>query len=302
MLSGGVGGAKLARGLAALDDVQLTVIVNVGDDDRIYGLSISPDIDTVIYTMAGREGPHGWGLADDPFVAMDALDALPIEATFRIGDRDLATNLFRTDRLLAGWSLTWVTTALASAFGVEATILPVTDDPIRTEVRIAGQGWISFQEYFVNRRHADDVLDVTFRGAGFSRPAPGVGEALAKADAIVIGPSNPILSVWPILAVPGVADSIGNQRRVVAVSPLIEGKALKGPAAQILDSLGFSSDTTGIAAAYGSLLSDLVVDESDFDHSPPFKTPRLHATDTRMPNTDESKRLARFLVDLLSAS
>ena len=123
MLSGGVGGARLARGLAAVTDVDLTVIVNVGDDERIYGLSVSPDIDTVIYTMAGREGPHGWGLRDDSFTVMGAMDALPIDTTFRIGDRDIATNLFRTDRLAGGWSLTWVTTALASAFGVPATVL-----------------------------------------------------------------------------------------------------------------------------------------------------------------------------------
>ena len=263
LLSGGVGGAKLARGLAALPDVQLTVVVNVGDDDRIYGLSVSPDIDTVIYTMAGREGPQGWGLVDDPFVTMDALDALPIDATFRIGDRDLATNIFRTDRLLAGWSLTWVTTAVASAFGVEASILPATDDPLRTEVRVPGSGWISFQEYFVNRRHADEVLDVTFRGAGFCRPAPGVMEALARADAIVIGPSNPILSIWPILAVPGVADTIGNQRQVIGVSPLIGGSALKGPASRVMTSLGFSSDNEGVVATYGGLLTDLIIDESD---------------------------------------
>ena len=146
MLSGGVGGARFARGLASISGVDLTVVVNVGDDDRIYGLKVSPDLDTVIYTLAGREGRQGWGLQDDPFTVMAAMEALPIDTTFRIGDRDLATNLFRTDRLAAGWSLTWVTTALASAFGVPATVLPATDDLLRSEIKVAKEGWISFQE------------------------------------------------------------------------------------------------------------------------------------------------------------
>ncbi len=191
MLSGGVGGARLARGLAALTDVDLTVIVNVGDDERVYGLSVSPDIDTVIYTMAGREGPHGWGLRKDSFTVMGAMDPLPIDTTFRIGDRDIATNLFRTDRLTGGWSLTWVTTALASAFGVPATVLPATDDPLRSQLKVAGGDWISFQDYFVVRGHTDEVEDIRFEGAGFCRPAPGVIEAIEASDALIIGPSNP---------------------------------------------------------------------------------------------------------------
>jgi LPPG:FO 2-phospho-L-lactate transferase len=297
MLSGGVGGAKLARGLAAIPGTELTVIANVGDDDRIYGLAVSPDIDTIIYTLAGREGPQGWGLAHDPFAAMTALDALPIDATFRIGDGDLATNLFRTDRLLAGWSLTWVTTALASAFGIAATILPVTDDPLRTEVRVAGEGWISFQEYFVTRRHADEVIDVRFRGAGFCRPAPGVMEALARCDAVVIGPSNPVLSIWPILAVPGVADAIAAHDRVIGVSPLIGGTALKGPAHRVLASMGHTADTAGIVSSYSGLLTDLVIDQSD-DEGNTSKRPRIHTTDTRMDDLDASTRVARRVLDI----
>lgn len=297
LLSGGVGGAKLGRGLAAVNGVDLTVIVNVGDDDRIYGLSVSPDIDTVIYTMAGSEGPQGWGLADDPFVAMKALDALPIDTSFRIGDGDLATNLFRTERLLAGWSLTWVTTALASAFGVAATILPVTDDPLRTEVRIPSAGWVSFQEYFVGRGHADEVDDVRFRGAGFCRPAPGVMEALVDSDAIVIGPSNPILSVWPILAVPGIADAIAAHHNVICVSPLIGGAALKGPAHRVMQSLGLASDTSGIVSAYEGLLNDIVIDQSDAAEATASGPPRIHLTDTRMPDMEGSMRLAQFVVD-----
>lgn len=302
LLSGGVGGAKLGRGLAAINGVELTVIVNVGDDDRIYGLSVSPDIDTVIYTMAGREGPLGWGLADDPFVAMKALDALPIDASFRIGDGDLATNLFRTDRLLAGWSLTWVTTALASAFGIAATILPATDDPLRTEVRIPEAGWVSFQEYFVGRSHADEVVDIRFRGAGFCRPAPGVMEALANCDAIIIGPSNPILSIWPILAVPGVADTIASHQSVVGISPLIGGTALKGPAHKVLQSLGVGSNTAGIISAYDGLLTDMLIDQSDVDDVVGGARPRIHLTDTRMPDLEGSVKLAQTVVNLASSA
>lgn len=297
MLSGGVGGAKLARGLAALPGHELTVIANVGDDDRIYGLAVSPDIDTIIYTMAGREGPQGWGLSGDGFEAMTALDALPIDATFRIGNNDLATNLFRTDRLLAGWSLTWVTTALASAFGIAATILPVTDDPLRTEVRVVDEGWISFQEYFVSRRHADELSDVRFRGSGFCRPAPGVMEAIAASDVIVIGPSNPVLSIWPILAVPGVADTIGAHERVIGVSPLIGGMALKGPAHRVLVSMGHGADTAGVISSYSGLLTDLVIDESDANDDR-GKRPRIHTSDTRMDDLAASTKLAARVLEI----
>ncbi|MBA3360832.1 MAG: 2-phospho-L-lactate transferase [Acidimicrobiia bacterium] len=297
MLSGGVGGAKLARGFAAMPGHELTVIANVGDDDRIYGLAVSPDIDTIIYTMAGREGPQGWGLAEDPFFAMDALDTLPIDASFRIGDGDLATNLFRTDRLLAGWSLTWVTTALASSFGIAATILPVTDDPLRTEVRVPGEGWISFQEYFVRRRHTDEVGDVRFRGSGFCRPAAGVIEALAGADVIVVGPSNPVLSIWPILAVPGVADTIDAHDRVIGVSPLISGTALKGPADRVLVSMGHSADTAGVISSYSGLLTDLVVDDSDAP-AMSSKRPRIHTAATRMDDLAASTKLAARVLEI----
>lgn len=297
MLSGGIGGAKLARGFAALPDHELTVIANVGDDDRIYGLAVSPDIDTIIYTMAGREGPQGWGLADDPFAAMKALDSLPIDATFRIGDSDLATNLFRTDRLLAGWSLTWVTTALASAFGIAATILPVTDDPLRTEIRIPGEGWISFQEYFVHRRHADEVSDVRFRGSGFCRPAPGVMEALAQSDVVVIGPSNPVLSIWPILAVPGVADTIASHELVIGVSPLIGGSALKGPAHRVLESMGHGANTAGVVSSYSGLLTDLLIDESDHQVDT-GKRPRIHTANTRMDDLAASTKVAQRVLEI----
>lgn len=296
MLSGGVGGARLARGLAAVTDVDLTVIVNVGDDERVYGLSVSPDLDTVIYTMAGREGPHGWGLRNDSITVMGAMDALPIDATFRIGDRDIATNLFRTDRLMGGWSLTWVTTALASAFGVPATVLPATDDPLKTQLRVAGGEWISFQDYFVVRGHTDEVEDIRFEGAGFCRPAPGVIEAIEASEALIIGPSNPVLSIWPMLAVPAIGEAVARKRRVIAVSPLIGGSALKGPAHRILASLGYGTGTAAVTASYGGLLTDLVIDNTDADDASEVTKPWIHVTDTRMPDLDASTRLAEMII------
>jgi LPPG:FO 2-phospho-L-lactate transferase len=300
MLSGGVGGALLARGLAAVTGVELTVIVNVGDDERIYGLSVSPDIDTVIYTMSGREGPHGWGLRDDPFTVMAALDALPIDTTFRIGDRDIATNLFRTDRMAGGWSLTWVTTALASAFGVPATVLPATDDPLRSQVKVAGGEWISFQEYFVVRRHADEIEDIRFEGAGFCRPAPGVVEAIEASDALIIGPSNPVLSIWPILAVPAIGEAVAHKTRVMAVSPLFAGSALKGPAHRVLSALGYGTGTSAVIGSYGGLLTDILIDNADSDDAAGVKKPKVHVTDTRMPDLAGSTRVAQVVVDAIN--
>jgi len=297
MLSGGVGGALLARGLAAITDVDLTVIVNVGDDERIYGLLVSPDIDTVIYTMSGREGPHGWGLRDDPFTVMASMDALPIDTNFRIGDRDIATNLFRTDRLAGGWSLTWVTTALASAFGVPATVLPATDDHLKSQLKVANGDWISFQEYFVVRHHSDEVEDIRFDGAAFSKPAPGVIEAIEASDALIIGPSNPVLSIWPILAVPAIGEAVAQKSRVMAVSPLIGGSALKGPAHRILSALGYGTGTSAVIGSYGGLLTDLVIDSSDVDDANGVKRPRIHVADTRMPDLASSTRLAQVIVD-----
>jgi len=194
MLSGGVGGARLARGLAAVPGVDLTVIVNVGDDEQVYGLNISPDLDTVVYTLAGVEGPEGWGRSHDRFRVMHHLAGFEVDTSFRLGDADLATNLFRTARLAEGWPLSRITEAVAGAFGLTARILPATDDNLRTQL-LTADGWRTFQDYFVLRRHADDVLDIRFVGASESSPAPGVLEALAATEAVIIGPSNPVLSI-----------------------------------------------------------------------------------------------------------
>jgi LPPG:FO 2-phospho-L-lactate transferase len=299
LLSGGVGGARLARGLAAVTGIDLTVVVNIGDDERVYGLDVSPDLDTVIYTMAGREGPHGWGLAGDTFTLMDALDGLPLDTSFRIGDRDAATNLFRTDRLAAGWSLTWVTTALASTFGVAADVLPASDDPVRTKVLTPEGEWLGFQDYFVARRHQDEVIDVRFEGAPFSRPAPGVLEAIHRAEVVIIGPSNPILSIWPILSVPGIADAVASQQRVVGVSPLIGGTAIKGPAHRVLTSMGLPAGNAGVVAAYGGMLTDLFIDNADADDAGRGEPPRWHVTDTKIPDLESATRLGEEMLATL---
>ena len=296
-LSGGVGGARMLRGLAMLEDVEVTAIVNVGDDEMIYGLAVSPDIDTVIYTLAGQEGPQGWGLAQDSNSVMDSMEKFPIDTWFSIGDADLATNLFRTARLGQGWTLSQITTAQAAVFGVTASVLPVTDDPVRTEVRLEDEEWISFQTYFVDRRHQGDVVDVRFLGAWAARPAPGVLDAVRQADVVVIGPSNPPLSIWPILTVPGVADAVGDAQRVVAVSPLFSGRPLKGPADVVMRGLGLPHGNRGVLAAYDGLLDELVVDLADASDIDEIDTAvELRALDTRIADADSAAALAAELV------
>jgi LPPG:FO 2-phospho-L-lactate transferase len=291
MLSGGVGGARLARGLAAVTD-GLTVIVNVGDDEVVYGLAVSPDVDTVTYTLAGIEGAAGWGLRDDTFEVMDALAATGTDTTFRLGDRDLAHCLARTMALDGGAALSEVTGESAKRLGITAKILPVTDDPLRTMVGTAEGEWLRFQDYFVARRHRDVVTELRFDGAAAAKPAPGVLEAIADAEVVIIGPSNPPLSIWPILAVPGVREAV-TERRVVAVSPLIGGAAVKGPAAGVLRSLGFAAGSAGVVAAYGGLIDTLVVDNADA--ADVVAGVEIVATDTRIATPQASIRLASSL-------
>lgn len=293
-LSGGVGGARLGRGLAALPDVELTIVVNVGDDAENHGLYISPDLDTVVYTLAGLEGPYGWGRAGDTFNFNDELARFGIDNRFQLGDRDLALKLYRT-RQLEIEALSKVTQSIARSFGVMAEILPATDDRLRTLVRIES-GWISFQEYFVERRHRDEVLELRFEGAEEATPAPLVLETIEQADLIVIGPSNPPLSIWPILSVPGVRDAISRHASVTAVSPLIGGAALKGPADRVMVSLGLPPGNPGVAAAYDGLLTRLIIDRSDFGLIGPTVDLEVIPTDTLITDSEEARRLASFVV------
>lgn len=301
LLSGGVGGARLARGLAAaLPSAALTVVVNVGDDEEIYGLHVSPDLDTVAYTLAEREGPQGWGLAGDTFAVMGHLAALGIDTRFRIGDADLAANLARTAALRAGEALSAVTAPLAAALGIACRLLPATDDTLRTRVRTTAGEWLRFQEYFVLRGHRDPVAEVRYEGADAARPAPGVLEAIAAAAAVVIAPSNPPLSIWPILAVPAIRRAAAAAPRVIAVSPLFGGRALKGPADRVMATLGLPPGNAGVLAAYQGLLTDLVVDAGDAADATALGggTVRIHAADTRIAHPADAARFARWLLDL----
>ena len=270
VLAGGVGAARFLRGL--LDVVppeDVTAIVNVGDDLVLHGLHISPDLDTVTYTLAGAINPEtGWGLAGETWQAMTTLEQYGGEAWFRLGDRDLGTHLYRTQRLQSGATLSEVTGEIARAWGLGLRLLPVTDDPLRTMVTIADEGEVSFQEYFVGRQHSVPVSSVRFAGADTATAGPDVIEAIEKADVIVIAPSNPIVSIGPVLAVPGVREAVVARRdRTVAVSPIVAGAALKGPADRMLRELGHEPSVVGVARMYAELASVLVVDEADMRSS-----------------------------------
>jgi LPPG:FO 2-phospho-L-lactate transferase len=299
LLSGGVGGARAARGFAGvLAPDELTVIGNVGDDDLMYGVLVSADLDTIVYTLAGVEGPHGWGRAGDTFTVMDALAALGTDTTFRLGDLDLATCLLRTAALGAGEPLSSVTARIAAALGVEHRVVPATDDPLRTRLRAVSGRWMSFQEYFVLHAQADEVAEVVFDGAETATAAPGVVDAITHADLVVVAPSNPVLSVWPILAVGEIAQAVADAKRVVAVSPLFRGKALKGPADRVMASLGLLPGTLGVLEAYRGLLSDLVVDVGDAADVGLSEDVRIHALDTRIADRASAARLAREVLEL----
>jgi LPPG:FO 2-phospho-L-lactate transferase len=245
---------------------ELTAIVNVADDVELHGLHISPDLDTIVYTVSGAIDPdRGWGLAGETWHAMEALARFPkARAWFNLGDRDLATHLYRTDRLRGGATLSEVTAEITSAWALECRLLPVSDDPVRTRLTVDGDGEIGFQEYFVQRQHGVVVSRVRFDGAATARPGPGVLDALETAERIVIAPSNPIVSIEPVLVVPGVRSGVQARRDdVVAVSPIIAGAALKGPADRLLVELGHESSVVGVARLYAPLASVLVIDEAD---------------------------------------
>ena len=265
-LAGGVGAARFLRGLVeVVAPSDVTAIVNVGDDIVLHGLHISPDLDTVTYTLAGAIDPErGWGLAGETWAAMDALARYGGQTWFRLGDRDLATHLYRTQRRGEGALLSDVTAEIAAAWKLGLRLIPVTDDRLETRVTVAGEGEIGFQEYFVGRQHAVAAESVRFVGAEVATPAPGVLEAIALADAIIVCPSNPIVSIGPVLAVPGVEEAVRSRRdRVVAVSPIIAGHALKGPADRLLVELGHEASVVGVARLYAPFVSTLVVDEAD---------------------------------------
>lgn len=290
--------ARALSGTLAPD--RLTVVVNVGDDDYMYGAHVAADLDTVTYTLAGIEGPHGWGIANDTFAVMDALASRGVNTTFRLGDRDLATCLSRSEALATGVTLSEVTTEIAESYGVRERVMPATDDRIQTRVLIQDGTWLSFQEYFVVRGHQDTVMALDYAGIAASNPAPGLLTAITEADLVVIAPSNPPLSIWPILQIPGVADAVADARQVIAVSPLFSGKALKGPAERVMASLGHAPGSAGILEAYDGLLSTLIVDASDAADTRLSTTrTRVIAADTRIVDPRMGRRFGRWLTDTM---
>lgn len=301
VLCGGVGAARLLTGLVdVVDRAELTAIVNVGDDMELHGLHISPDLDTVVYTVSGQVSrERGWGLEGETWQAMDMIRRYGGADWFSLGDRDLGTHLFRTDRLSQGRALHEVTGDIARAWGLDFTILPVTDDRLRTMVTVAGEGEITFQEYFVRRAHSVPVSAVRFDGAERTRPAPGVLEALSSADRIVVAPSNPAVSIDPLLAVPGVADELRRRRDVVVgVSPIVGGKALKGPADRLLVELGREASALGVAQWYQEIVGTLVVDRVDEALCPAIENLgiRAVATETIMAEPGVTRALARRVI------
>lgn len=292
----------MARALSsAVAPDRLTVVVNVGDDDYMYGSHVAADLDTVTYTLAGIEGPHGWGVRDDTFHVMKALETRGVDTTFRLGDRDLATCLMRTALLRQGEPLSAVTARIGESLGVAARILPASDDTIATCVQIEDGTWLTFQDYFVRRQHRDEVMALRYDGIDTAQPGPGVISAIEDADLVVIAPSNPPLSIWPIINIPAIRETLAGATRTVAVSPLFGGKALKGPAARVMVSLGLPAGTPGILAAYENLLSALVVDVQDeADLSLTTPATEVVATDTRMTTPIEAERFGAWLMDTMA--
>ncbi|HUG99973.1 MAG TPA: 2-phospho-L-lactate transferase [Gammaproteobacteria bacterium] len=295
VLSGGVGGAKFVLGLSrVLDPAQLTVIANTGDDFEHLGLAISPDIDTILYTLAGLLDPErGWGRRDETWIFMEALERLGGETWFRLGDGDLALHVERTRRLAGGATLSDVTAHLACRLGVGPRVLPMSDDPVRTRLRTP-DGWLDFQDYFVRCRCEPPVHEIRYDGADTAAPTAAVLAALSdpRLRAIIIGPSNPLLSIGPILAIPGIRAALANQSApVVAVSPIIAGQAIKGPAAKMMRELGLLSSAEGVARGYEDLIDAFVVDPVDAKATFPSAI-RVLAAPALMKTIGDRERLA----------
>ncbi|MDQ3044254.1 MAG: 2-phospho-L-lactate transferase [Chloroflexota bacterium] len=300
-LAGGVGGAKLAQGLAlATPASELTVVVNTADDFDLYGLRICPDLDTVLYTLAGLANPAtGWGIAGDTFITLGAIARLGRDPWFRIGDQDLATHILRTERLRAGAKLTETIAELAVAFGVASKVLPMCDLAVATMVDTPA-GQLTFQDYFVARRQRDEVLGVSFTGIDDAVMTREVADALDAAGLVIFCPSNPIVSIGPILAVPGMRDALRRTTvPVVAVSPIVQGKALKGPADKMLASLGHDVSAYGVARLYEGVVDAMVVDQRDADLVSSIEAlgMRVMCTDTIMGDATDRARLAAEVVD-----
>lgn len=299
-LAGGIGAAKLLLGLSrVMPPENLTAIVNTGDDAEFHGLRICPDLDTVTYTLAGVVNPStGWGLAGDTFEAMRWLGRYGRETWFNLGDRDLATHIHRTALLHAGASLSEATESIRRALDVGVRILPMSDAPVRTVVS-TDMGRLAFQEYFVRERAQPRVKEISFEGAENAAPAPGVPGAIQSADAIIICPSNPLISVGPILAVPGIRQALSAHRnRVIAVTPIVGGKSLKGPSDKMLAEMGTEVSALGVARMYQDFAGHFVLDECDTTLKSSIETlgMRVILAPTIMQNDEQKQRLAEIIL------
>jgi len=311
-LAGGVGAARFLRGLVRVVPPEDVVVVgNTGDDEIFFGLHVCPDLDTVTYTLAGTVGATGWGMAGDTFRALEALAHYGEPAWFRLGDADLATHLCRTARLRAGATLSEVTAEIALAFGLKSRLVPMSDDRVATRIQTPGGPGVSpeepgptlaMQEWFVRDRTAPAIAAVHFEGAASARPAPGVLEAIAEADAVLLCPSNPVISIGPILAVPGLRKAVAARRdRVVGVSPIIHGAPVRGPADRLMAAVGLDVSCAGVAAAYADICGTLLVDTSDAARMPDVEAHGVRAVvaPLLMRDAEGAERLARSALESL---
>lgn len=303
VLAGGVGAARFLDGLVrVIDPAGITAIVNTGDDEDFYGLRVCPDIDTILYTLSGDGNERqGWGRKDETFAVIKELEVLGEESWFMIGDRDFATHIHRSNLLKQGQTLTGITADLAERFSVPITLLPMSDERIRTLVTTP-DGAIPFQEYFVKRHFADKAISIRFAGVEKAKPTPSVLIAIRQADAIIVAPSNPIVSIGTILAVPGIRQAVRDSDATkIAISPIIAGRAIKGPAGRMMDELGMGSSAYGVAKYYWDLLNFFVIDRQDAGLETDIKELGISVVvaDTIMKDTAAKKALAKTVIDSL---
>ena len=300
-LAGGVGAARFLRGLVrVINPANLCIIVNTGDDEEFFGLSVSPDIDTITYTLADAvDHSKGWGLPDESFRCLESLKRYYPDTWFGLGDTDLATHLFRTQQLRQGKTLTEVTAAIAESWGVKATVLPMSNDPVRTVVHTQA-GALPFQEYFVKGRGEGNVKKVELRGIENALAAPGVCDAIRSAQLVILPPSNPIVSIGPIIGLPGVRESLQETPApIIGISPLVAGKPIKGPADRMLSGLGIEASAAGVAGMYTDFLDSFVIDTQDAGQQARLEAQGLtvQVTDTIMTDMDKSVTLAQTVVE-----
>jgi LPPG:FO 2-phospho-L-lactate transferase len=299
-LAGGVGAARLLRGLVQIIQPEDLVIVgNTGDDVEVYGLHISPDLDIVMYTLAGIvDEVKGWGISGDTFECLKTLGKLGSETWFKLGDRDLAIHIVRTKILKEGKTLSQATAELCKMLGIKARLVPMSNDPVRTKI-VSGKLILDFQDYFVKRKTKDEVTDVVFEGAEKAKPAPGILEAIKEAERVVICPSNPILSIAPILSISMIKDQLKRtDAYVIGVSPIVGGKTIKGPADRIMASMGFEASAYGVARYYEDFLDHLIIDKVDENHKDRIRElgVKVTTTNTIMKSLEDSIHLARVMM------